>query len=99
MVDFTTAIIVHYVYVIPQKAKSFAITYFCVACYSINWIDNIRRHFVYKVSTAEIVSRVNSTCNTAKARGGGENGTKRYNCVRGSSALRIQIRKPFNLKN
>ena len=71
MVDFTTAIIVHYVYVIPQKAKSFAITYFCVACYSINWIDNLRRHFAYKVSTAEIVSRVNSTCNTPKAGGGG----------------------------
>jgi hypothetical protein len=27
-----------------------------------------------------------------------ENGTKRYNCVRGSSELRIKIRKPFNLK-
>ena len=25
-------------------------------------------------------------------------GTKRYNCVRGSSELRIKIRKPFNLK-
>lgn len=56
MVDFTTAIIFQYVYFIPQKAKSFAITYFCVACYSINWIHNLRRHFVYKVSAVEIVS-------------------------------------------
>ena len=43
MVDFTTAIIFQYVYFIPQKAKSFAITYFCVACYSINWIHNLGR--------------------------------------------------------
>ena len=28
----------------------------------------------------------------------GENGTKRYNCVRGNSELRMQIRKPFNMK-
>jgi hypothetical protein len=45
MVDFTTAIIFQYVYFIPQKAKCFAITYFPVACYSINWIHNLRRHF------------------------------------------------------
>jgi hypothetical protein len=44
---FTTAIIFQYVYFIPQKAKSVAITYFCVACYSINWIHNLRRHVVY----------------------------------------------------
>ena len=56
MVDFTTAIIFQYVYFIPQKAKSFAITYFCVACYSINWFHDLRRHFVYKVSAVEIVS-------------------------------------------
>jgi hypothetical protein len=56
MVDFTTAIILQYVYFIPQKAKSFAITYFCVACYSINWFHNLRRHIVYKVSAVEIVS-------------------------------------------
>jgi hypothetical protein len=34
MVDFTTAIIFQYVYFIPQKAKCFAIAYFCVACYN-----------------------------------------------------------------
>jgi hypothetical protein len=56
MVDFTTAIIFQYVYFIPQKARCFAITYFRVACYSINWIHNLRRHFVYKVSAVEIVS-------------------------------------------
>jgi hypothetical protein len=56
MIDFTTAIIFQYVYFIPQKAKSFAITYFCVTCYSINWIHNLRRHVVYKVSAVEIVS-------------------------------------------
>jgi hypothetical protein len=58
MVDFTTAIIFQYmnVYFILQKAKSFAITYFCVACYSINWFHDLRRHFVYKVSAVEIVS-------------------------------------------
>ena len=53
MVNFTTAIIFQYVYFIPQKAKSFAITYFCVACYSINWFHNLRRHFVYKVSARD----------------------------------------------
>jgi hypothetical protein len=42
MVDFTTAIIFQYVYFIPQKANLFAITYFRVACYSINWIHNLR---------------------------------------------------------
>jgi hypothetical protein len=31
MVEFTTAIIFQYVYLIPQKAKSFDITYFFVA--------------------------------------------------------------------
>ena len=56
MVDFTTAIILQYVYFIPQKAKSFDITYFCVACYSINWLHNLRRHFVCKVYAIEIVS-------------------------------------------
>ena len=56
MVDFTTAIIFQYIYIIPQKAQSIAITYFCVAYYSINWIHNLRRHFVYKVSTVEIES-------------------------------------------
>jgi hypothetical protein len=56
MVDFTTAIILQYVYFIPQKAKSFAITYFCVACYSINWFHKLRRHFVCKVSVVEIKS-------------------------------------------
>jgi hypothetical protein len=39
-------------------------------------------------------TRINTTCNTAKG-GGGENGIKHYNCVRESSELRIQIRKPF----
>jgi hypothetical protein len=33
-----------------------------------------------------------------KEGGGGENVTKRYNCVRGSSELRINIRKPVTLK-
>jgi hypothetical protein len=56
MVDFTTAIIFQYVYFIPQKAKNFAITYFCVACYSINWFHNLHQHFVYKISAVEIVS-------------------------------------------
>ena len=56
MVDLTTAIIFQYVYFIPQKAKSFAITYLYVECYSINWIHNLPRHFVYKVSAVEIVS-------------------------------------------
>jgi hypothetical protein len=56
MIDFTTAIIFQYVYFIPQKAKSFTITYFCVACYSINWIHNLPRHVVYKVYAVEIVS-------------------------------------------
>ena len=56
MVDLTTAIIFQYVYFIPQKAKGFAITYFCVACYSIDLIHNLRRHFVYKVAAVEIVS-------------------------------------------
>jgi hypothetical protein len=56
MVDFTTAIIFQYIYFIPQKDKCFAITYFRVACYSINWIHNLRRHFVYKVSAVEIMS-------------------------------------------
>ena len=56
MVDFTTAIIFQYVYLIPQKAKSFAIAYFYVACYSINWFHNLRQHFVCKVSAVEIVS-------------------------------------------
>jgi hypothetical protein len=56
MIDFTTAIIFQYVYFIPQKAKSFAITYFCVACNSINWIHDLRRYVVYKVSAVEIVS-------------------------------------------
>jgi hypothetical protein len=45
MVDFTTAIIFQYVYFIPQKAKSLAIAYFYVACYSINWFHNLRQHF------------------------------------------------------
>jgi hypothetical protein len=53
---FTTAIIFQYVYFIPQKANLFAITYFRVACYSINWIHNLRRHFVCKVSAVEIIS-------------------------------------------
>lgn len=56
MVDFTTVIIFQYVYFIPKKAKSFAITYFCVACYSINGIHNLRWQFVYKVSAVEMVS-------------------------------------------
>jgi hypothetical protein len=56
MVDFTTAIIFQNVYFIHRKAKSFVIAYFCVACYSIRWIHNLRRHFVYKVSAVEIVS-------------------------------------------
>jgi hypothetical protein len=56
MLDFTTAIIFQYVYFILQKAQSIAITYFCVAYYNINWIHDLRRHFVYKVSTVEIES-------------------------------------------
>jgi hypothetical protein len=56
MLDFNTAIIFQNVYFIPQQAQSIAITYFSVACYSINWIHILRRHFVYKVSTVEIES-------------------------------------------
>jgi hypothetical protein len=56
MVEFTTAIIFQYVYFIPHTAKSFAIAYFCVACYSINWFHNLHRQFVYKISAIEIVS-------------------------------------------
>ena len=112
MVDFTTAIF-QYVYFIPQKAKSFSITYFCVSCYSINWIHNLRRYFVFKVSAGEIESCWNIGYQSfigiihpgqfymqysQRRRGRGENGTKRHNCVRGSSELRIKIRKPFNLK-
>ena len=83
MVDLTTAIIFLYVYFIPQKAKSFAITYFCVACYGINWFHNLRgilytRYLLWKLcrvgtlNTSHLLesdTRVNSTCNTAK--GGG----------------------------
>ena len=42
-----------------SKSKCFAITYFRVACYSINWIHNLHRHFVYKVSAVESVSCCN----------------------------------------
>ena len=56
MLDFSTAISFQYVYFIPQKAQSIARAYFSVACYSINWIHNLRRHFVYNVYTVEIES-------------------------------------------
>jgi hypothetical protein len=48
MVDFTTASIFQYVYFISQKDNLFAIAYFRVACYSINWIHNLRV-ILYKV--------------------------------------------------
>jgi hypothetical protein len=52
MVDFTTELRSNvndiYIHILPicifypSKAKCFAIAYFRVACYSINWIHNLR---------------------------------------------------------
>jgi hypothetical protein len=98
MVEFTTAIIFQYVYLIPQKAKSFAITYFFVAfcihgiCYR-NCV--VLEHWIPVIYWNQTHG---SILHVIQPQEGGRKRDKALELYAGKLWITLKIRKPFNLK-